>query len=155
MFTKAYLKMCQEVKCSKRSNHPSIHHTHKWLTFKKQLTRQYWHRTVCAIHLHITKKVKTISVADPDLSVPYAYVTPGSESGSISQRYGSGTGSGGIILSSSKNSKKNLNSYCSVTSLWLLYLQKVKSRKTFLKISFLLASWRSITLNKQKNFVLN
>jgi hypothetical protein len=44
-------------------------------------------------------------------------------SGSISQRYGSGSGIR-ILLSSSKNSKKNLDSYFFVTSLifWTFYL---------------------------------
>jgi hypothetical protein len=30
----------------------------------------------------------------------------------------------GILLSSSKNSKKNLDSYCFVTSLWLFIFEK-------------------------------
>jgi hypothetical protein len=41
-----------------------------------------------------------ISVADPDQTDPYVFGPPGSGSGSISQRYGSG--------SLSKNSKKTL-----------------------------------------------
>ncbi len=52
-----------------------------------------------------------------------------------------------ILLSSSKHSKQNLDSYCFVTSFWLLtfekwclYLLKEISRKTFL-----LAYWRSMT----------
>jgi hypothetical protein len=64
-------------------------------------------------------------IADPDPSDPYAFGPPGS--GSVSQRYPS------IIK---QNSKKNLDSYCFVTSFLLfvlekLYLQKVISRKTF------------------------
>ncbi len=54
-----------------------------------------------------------------------------------------------------QNSKKNLDFYCFVTSFCFfifeklckcsMYLQKVISRKTFWKISFLLASWSSLT----------
>jgi hypothetical protein len=56
------------------------------------------------------------------------------------------------LLSLSKNSEKNLDSYCFVTSFWLfifenyvLYLQKVISRKTFFKLVFcwhLEGQWR-------------
>jgi hypothetical protein len=51
------------------------------------------------------------SVADPD---PYVFRPPGSRSGSVSQSYGSGSGS---FQSSSKNSKKNLDACCFVTAL--------------------------------------
>ncbi len=51
------------------------------------------------------------SVADPN---PDPHVKSGS--GSISQRYGSGSGL------PSENSKKNLHSYCFVTSFWLFIL---------------------------------
>jgi hypothetical protein len=57
------------------------------------------------------------SVADPDPNPgpdppdPHVFGPPGS--GSIMQRYGSGSGSGS---SPSKKSKKNLDSYCFVTS---------------------------------------
>jgi hypothetical protein len=50
------------------------------------------------------------SVPDPDPPDPHFFGPPGS--GSISQRYGSGSGSVGILLSASKNSEKNLDSYC-------------------------------------------
>ncbi len=57
-----------------------------------------------------------------------------------------------IFLSLSKNSKKNRDLYCFVTSFWLFtfkkmmlkYLQKVICRKSFFLISFSLASWRSM-----------
>ncbi len=55
--------------------------------------------------------VPSAIVANPEGSISFG---PPPGSGSISQRYGSG-----ILLSSSKNSKKNIDSYCSVTSLWL------------------------------------
>jgi hypothetical protein len=55
-----------------------------------------------------------------------------------------------IILQSSKNSKKNLNSYCIVTSLWFLSLcndvnvaSKSNKQKKFMN-NFLLSSWRSL-----------
>ena len=47
-----------------------------------------------------------------------------------------------ILQSASKNSKKNLDSYCFVTSFGL-FIKKQKNILT--KISFLLASWRSMT----------
>ncbi len=58
-----------------------------------------------------------------------------------------------ILLSSRKNSKINLDSYCFVTSLWLFSLENNvnvpsksnKQKKLYKKISFLLASWRSMT----------
>ncbi len=63
-----------------------------------------------------------IRVADPELSVPYDFGPPGSGSGSISQRYGSGSR---ILLSSSKKCRKNLNSYCFCDFFfWLLSLKK-------------------------------
>jgi len=57
-----------------------------------------------------------------------------------------------ILISLRKYSKKNLDFYCFVTSFWLFIFvkwckstfKKVKCRKTFKKISFLLASWRSM-----------
>ncbi len=56
--------------------------------------------------------ILSISVANPnpDPSDPYVFGLPKSGSGSISQRYGSGS------LSPSRKSKKNLDSYCFVTS---------------------------------------
>jgi hypothetical protein len=82
-----------------------------------------------------------IRVPDPntDPADPHVYGPP--RSGFISQRCGDRDPDPFIILlSSSKKSKKNLDSYCFVTSLDFLsmkndvnvpYLQKVKSRKTF------------------------
>ncbi len=69
------------------------------------------------------------SVADPD---PYVFGHPGS--GSAIQSYGIR-----ILPSSSKKSKKNLDSYCFVTSLWNFIfekwckciIKKAKSRKTY------------------------
>ena len=55
------------------------------------------------------------SVADPDPSDPYVFGPPGS--GSISQRYGSGS-----FNHLSKISKKNLDSCCFVTSFLAFYL---------------------------------
>jgi hypothetical protein len=55
------------------------------------------------------------SVPDPD---PHVFGPPGS--GSISQRYGSGSGNGsGSFFHQAKKSKKNLDSYCFVTSFGL------------------------------------
>ncbi len=91
--------------------------------------------------------ILTTSVPDPDPNPeppdPHVFRPPGS--GSASQIYGSGSRS---FLSSSKNSKKTLDSYCFVTSFGPLSLknEKLISRKTFFqKISFLLASKRSMT----------
>jgi len=53
------------------------------------------------------------SVADPD---PYFFGPLGS--GSINQRHGR------ILLSSNKNNKKNLDSYCFVTSFLLCIFKK-------------------------------
>jgi hypothetical protein len=55
--------------------------------------------------------IEISSVADPDPPDPNVFGPPGSGSGSISQRYGSW-----ILLSTSKKRKKNLDSYCFVTS---------------------------------------
>ncbi len=90
------------------------------------------------------------SVADPDPNPdPLVFGAPGSGSGSISQRYGSGSGSGsGSFYHQAKKVRKTLIP----TALWLLfdflslkmmymYLKKAVSKKTFKKISFLLASW--------------
>ncbi len=58
-----------------------------------------------------------------------------------------------ILLSSSKNNNKNLDSYCFVTSFWLFIFtndvnvpaKSEKQKNLFIKIIFLLASWRSMT----------
>jgi hypothetical protein len=78
----------------------------------------------------------------------HVFGPPGSGSGSISQRYGSGS------FYQSKNSKKNLDFYCFVTSFWLLSLEndvdvlsKSNTRyteKLFYKLVFSLASWGSM-----------
>ncbi len=61
------------------------------------------------------------SVADPDPnSDPHVFGPPGSGSGSISQRYGSGR----ILLSWSINSKKILDLYCFVTYFWFFTFEK-------------------------------
>jgi hypothetical protein len=57
------------------------------------------------------------SVSDPDL---YVFGPP--ESGAVSQRYLLIRIR--ILLSSSKNSKKNLDSYCFVTSFLLFFFEK-------------------------------
>ncbi len=67
------------------------------------------------------------SVPDPDPNPdppdPHVFGPPGS--GSTSQRYGSGTGSGsGSFYHQAKNSKKNLDSYCFVTSFGLFMFEK-------------------------------
>ncbi len=53
-----------------------------------------------------------LNVADPDPSDPYVFGLLDLDPDSC-QRYGSGSG---FSLSSSNNSKKNLDSYCFVTS---------------------------------------
>ncbi len=57
---------------------------------------------------------------NPDPSDPYVFGPPGSGSGSISQRYGSGSGSD----YHQAKKKKNLDSYCFVTSFWLFIFEK-------------------------------
>jgi hypothetical protein len=49
---------------------------------------------------------------------PYVFGPPGSKSGSVSTRYGSGSGS--FYNQAKLVFKKNLNSYCFLTSLWLV-----------------------------------
>ncbi len=56
-----------------------------------------------------------------------------------------------ILISSIKNGKKTLDSYCVVTSLWLFIFKndvnvpsKSNKQKNLEKNSFLLASWRSL-----------
>ncbi len=55
-----------------------------------------------------------------------------------------------ILLSFSKNSKKNIDFYCFVASLWLFTFEKLckstfkNMQKNFFYIIFLLASWRSM-----------
>ncbi len=69
-------------------------------------------------------KLFITSVADPnpDPSNPYVFGPPGS--GSISQQVQYGIWIR-ILLSSSKNRKKNLASYCFVTSFWLFIFEKL------------------------------
>ncbi len=57
------------------------------------------------------KHILRSSVADPD---PKVLGPPGYASGSVSHKYGSGS-----FLLQSKTSKKNLEFYCFLTSLWL------------------------------------
>jgi hypothetical protein len=59
-------------------------------------------RVVAETFIHSYKIIFLGSVAYPD---PYVFGSPGSGSASVTQRYGS-----------SKNNKKNLDSYCFVTS---------------------------------------
>jgi hypothetical protein len=70
------------------------------------------------------------SVPDPDPPDPHVFGPPGS--GSTSQGYGSGFGSGMDLLSSCKNSKKNLDSYYFVTLFDFLSLKNyvIVSSKT-------------------------
>jgi hypothetical protein len=87
-------------------------------------------------------------VVDPDLNPdppdPHVFGPPGS--GSISQRYGSGSGyrSGSFYHFSWKNSKKNLDSYYFVTLFdflsWKNYVNvsSKNKQKFFIIISFLL-----------------
>ncbi len=97
------------------------------------------------------------SVADPDPNTdpdppdPHVFGPPGSGSGSISQRNGSGSGSGSVsFYHQAKKVRKTLIptalgrlfDFLSLKMMYM-YLQKVISKKkTFLKISFLLASWK-------------
>ncbi len=74
-------------------------------------------RLVLCFHPPAPFRVK--SVADLQIFEP-----PGS--GSVSTRYGSGSGIRvRIILSSCKNSKKNVDFHCLVTSLWLFIFEKL------------------------------
>jgi hypothetical protein len=71
------------------------------------------------------------SVSDPDPNPdppdPQAFGPPGSRSGSISQRFGSGS-----FYQQAKTSKKSLDSYCFVTSFGLYLLpSKSNKQKTF------------------------
>ncbi len=90
----------------------------------------------------------TPCVADPD---PYVFEPPGSRSGSISLRYGSGSGFGSFY-----HQAKIIRKTLIPSALWLLfdflYLKndvnvpsKSNKKNFFQKIIFLLASWRSMT----------
>ncbi len=79
---------------------------------------------------------------------------PGSRSGFISQRYGSGSGSFYHQAKKSRN-RKNRKTF-TPTALWLLFdflslindknvPSKIYKQKNFFLISFLLVSWRSMT----------
>ncbi len=71
--------------------------------------------TECIFARDANKKwIQILLVSVPDTPDPHVYGPP--RSGSISQMYGSG--------SSSKNSKKNLDSYCVVTSFGLFFFEK-------------------------------
>jgi hypothetical protein len=65
--------------------------------------------------------VGSVADPDPDPKDPHVFGPPGSGSGSTSQRYGSGSGS---FLPSCKTRKKNLDSYCYVTSFRLFIFEK-------------------------------
>ncbi len=91
--------------------------------------------------------VLTNSVADPDPDPSDAYVfrllDPDPLARGMEQIW--------ILQSSCKNSKKNLDSYCFMTLFDFLSLKnfvnvplKSNKQKNFFKISFLLASWRSM-----------
>ncbi len=89
---------------------------------------------------------------DPDPTDPHIFGPPGS--GSISQRYGIRIRLLIRIrnLLSCKNSKKNLDSYYFVILFdffifekWCKCTLKSNVQKNCVKISFLLASWRSLT----------
>ncbi len=85
------------------------------------------------------------SVADPD---PHVFGPPGSGFGSISQRYRSGSGSGSFYHQAKKVRKTLIPTAlrllfdCLSLKMMYMYLQKVISKNTFQKISFLLASWK-------------
>ncbi len=71
------------------------------------------------------------SVADPDPNPdPHVFGPPGSGSGSISQSHGSGSGS---FYHQAKKSKKNLDSYCFVTSFWRFIFENNVRTCTFKK----------------------
>ncbi len=61
------------------------------------------------------------NVADPD---PYVFLVPGSGSGSISERYGSGYGSESFFSQAKIVRKSNLYSYCFVTFFLLFIFEK-------------------------------
>ena len=90
------------------------------------------------------------SVPDPNLDPPDPHVFWPPRSASTSQRYPDPAldpAPARILLSPSKNSKKNIDSYCFVTSLWLYSLKNdvnVPSKSNKQK-NFRLTSWRSLT----------
>ncbi len=75
----------------------------------------------------------TVPVSNPDPDPPGTHVLRPPGSGSISQRYGSAIRIR-ILLSASKNSKKNLDSYCFVTSFGL-FIFEIWCKCTFKEIS--------------------
>ncbi len=97
-----------------------------------------------------------VSVADPDPNPPDPHVFGPPGSGSTSQRNGSGSGScsgSWSFYHHAKIVRKNLDSYYFVTSFDFLSMKNDvnvasksnKQKKLWWKISFLLASWRSMT----------
>ncbi len=75
-------------------------------------------------------------------SVPTSFESPGSWSGSISQRHGSGSSSGsGSFYHQAIIVKKKLDSYCFVTSFWLFIFENDVDLPS--------------KINKQKNFLIN
>ncbi len=103
--------------------------------------------------------VNTQSLTEPlfswkfSSSRPYGFIMQGWENLNHEQCCGSGSTcfwASWILLSLSKNKKKNLNFYCFVTSFLLLIFvkwckvpSKSNMQKNFFLISVLLASWRS------------
>ncbi len=110
------------------------------ITCRRLNTKEICWFVICRLYI---KLFVCSSVADPDPPDPHVFGPPGSGSGSISQKYGSRSGSG-FFYHHAKIVRKTLFS----TALWLLfdflslkmlymYLQKVISIKNFLtNISF-------------------
>ncbi len=94
-------------------------------------TKNLVHQLSVSLEVSFLAFVQISSVADPDPDPPDPHVFGPPGSGFISQRYGAGSesGSGSFYHQAKKN--KNLDSYCFVTSLMYMYLQKVISKKTF------------------------
>jgi hypothetical protein len=91
--------------------HPSLYKRvyQRWAVRKSANLRTYTHLLPVYTPIHSS----SVANPNPDPSDPYVFGPPGSGSGSISQVW---IGIW-ILLSSSKNGKKNPDSYCSVTSL--------------------------------------
>ena len=140
-----WIRIRGSMPLTNRSGSFYFHHWPSRCQQKTNLKKNFWIR-----------RVKTIrwvwllpSVADPDPPDPRVFGPHGSGSGKsevwILLRIR-------ILLSLSKNGKKNLDFYCFVISFWLFtfgkwcksIFKKYYAEKPFLKSVFLLASWRSM-----------
>ncbi len=115
-----------------------------WLTYTRCRTEVYaeYSKPVPLSHIHINTVTQCYGFGSVG---PYVFGPPGSGSGSVCQRYGSE-----YFYHQAKNLEKH---WFLLTSLWLFILEndlnvpsKSNTQTNLEKISFLMASWRSMTI---------